>query len=336
MRWFFPFIALLSWGSSTTEATLRASAVRRLNDGADAFGDDSGGEGVLSAEGAPLLEPEVAPTDPTVPAPTDEPKKEDDPAPSDPPKEGDPPTEPPKEEDPPTNPPNEEDPPSEPPKEEDSPTDSPKDGDAPSDPPQDAAPVAAPTTPETPAPSVTKNDGGDAVTEAPTAGEGKGEDPATEAPTAGEGKGEEPATEAPTAGEGTNDGTQSPTTAPLTSAPTVPETKAPTALEQETPWPTAWGNIDSPTDNGNGDLWNKPVSGEIPTEKPVLYIPPDDDILVEEPVEPDWETPAETLEQMERDQNVLIALLSVFGFMLIFSIIVAHQMLNNPDGCCAR
>ena len=76
--------------------------------------------------------------------------------------------------------------------------------------------------------------------------------------------------------------------------------------------------------------------GVEPTDPPVPYIPPEDDVLVVEPDENDWSEPKETIPQMEHDQNVLIALGSVFGVMLLFSIVVAHQMLNNPDGCCAR
>jgi hypothetical protein len=58
--------------------------------------------------------------------------------------------------------------------------------------------------------------------------------------------------------------------------------------------------------------------------------------LVDEKTASDWSTPNESIQQMEHDKNVLIALSTVFGIMLLFSIVVAHQMLNNPDGCCAR
>ena len=88
----------------------------------------------------------------------------------------------------------------------------------------------------------------------------------------------------------------------------------------------------SPTmGEGNDDVW-----GSEPTEPPIPYIPPEDDILISEEPQSDWSTPNESLQQMEHDQNVLIALLTVFGVMLLFSVIVAHQMLNNPDGFCAR
>ena len=43
-----------------------------------------------------------------------------------------------------------------------------------------------------------------------------------------------------------------------------------------------------------------------------------------------------TIDQLEHDQTVIIALSVVFGVMFLFSVIVAHQMLDNPHGCCAR
>jgi hypothetical protein len=43
-----------------------------------------------------------------------------------------------------------------------------------------------------------------------------------------------------------------------------------------------------------------------------------------------------SIEDLEHDQTVVIALSVVFGVMFLFSVIVAHQMLENPHGCCAR
>lgn len=42
------------------------------------------------------------------------------------------------------------------------------------------------------------------------------------------------------------------------------------------------------------------------------------------------------IEELEHDQTVLIALLSVLGVGILLSICVAQQMLENPNGCCAR
>ena len=91
---------------------------------------------------------------------------------------------------------------------------------------------------------------------------------------------------------------------------------------------------ESPTGDDEGEEpWIEPIE---PTKPPVPYTPKEDDVLEEEKEVSDWSTPNESIQQMEHDQNVLIALLTVFGIMLLFSIVVAHQMLNNPDGFCAR
>jgi len=294
-------------------------------------------------------------------------------APSDPPvEEGDAPTDPPVEEgEAPTDPPVEDvSAPTDAPVEDvPAPTDPPVE-----DVPAPTAPVA-PTADETPAPSAPKNDAGDETpapsapnndagveTAAPISGD-TGGDSVTETPTTGDnGKDQQPVadpTEAPSAaptkeeldGEGipldavTTDPAAAPAAAPvsdrITEYPSAgdeffPE-PPPTHRDAETPWPTSFdidgGSTPTDTDNGGGG-WNSPT-GVISTEKPIIYIPPDNDILEDEPEEPDWDTPAETLEQMEHDRNVLIALSTVFGLMLFFSIVVAHQMLNNPDGCCA-
>ncbi|KAG7346432.1 hypothetical protein IV203_005500 [Nitzschia inconspicua] len=42
-----------------------------------------------------------------------------------------------------------------------------------------------------------------------------------------------------------------------------------------------------------------------------------------------------SIEDLEHDRTVIIALSVVFGVMFLFSVIVAHQMLENPHGCCA-
>jgi len=98
-------------------------------------------------------------------------------------------------------------------------------------------------------------------------------------------------------------------------------------------------------DNGGDEWTNGGDSGadwedvwRPPSESPVKYVSRDDDILEAEKEENNasWaKNNYETLEQMAHDRNVLIALSTVFGLMILFSVIVAHQMLNNPDGCCA-
>jgi len=75
------------------------------------------------------------------------------------------------------------------------------------------------------------------------------------------------------------------------------------------------------------------------TQSTMEYIPPLDSSDSEDEIEitsVNWnQNEFETLEKMAHDKNVIIVLSIVFGLMLLFSIFVAHQMLNNPDGCCA-
>jgi hypothetical protein len=76
-----------------------------------------------------------------------------------------------------------------------------------------------------------------------------------------------------------------------------------------------------------------PTAVAAPTEE---YVPLDDDPIKNEDiaVEEEW-ADSMTLEQMEKDRNVLIALSTVAGFGFLLMIITAHQMLENPDGCYA-
>ena len=94
----------------------------------------------------------------------------------------------------------------------------------------------------------------------------------------------------------------------------------PTPIDSFTPYPTAY---------------------RPPTLRPsVPYVSTDDDPLKDtdgfgSKIE-DWFSNESTIEEMEHDRNVIIALSVVFGFMFFFSVFVAYQMLENPDGCCAR
>jgi len=88
-------------------------------------------------------------------------------------------------------------------------------------------------------------------------------------------------------------------------------------------------------DDLNDRLPNPPT--EVPLNPPMaVYIPPPDDTTDEgNSNAANWNEKYESFEQMTHDRNVIAVLSTLFGFMLIFSIFVAHQMLNNPDGCCA-
>lgn len=95
----------------------------------------------------------------------------------------------------------------------------------------------------------------------------------------------------------------------------------------------------TPQGNSYGDPWGNPVEGKN-TEP---YEPPDDD-PVEEGMEGenDWEDKTtvqiaeEDLDEALHDKYVPIvaALCGVIAFF--FMIFVAQQMIENPDGCCAK
>ena len=87
-----------------------------------------------------------------------------------------------------------------------------------------------------------------------------------------------------------------------------------------------------------------------PTYKPSLrpvapYSSTDDDPLKNDNDEAfdNWGFNQETLDELEKDaeelaqdNRVIIALSTVFGIMFFFSVFVAYQMLENPNGICAR
>jgi len=97
--------------------------------------------------------------------------------------------------------------------------------------------------------------------------------------------------------------------------------------------------------------YHYPTSYGIPTQKPVAYVATDDDPLqnAEEKEKGELNSDGEDFsigdyvyfdhkedwEDMEHDSNVAIALGVTFGVGLCLALIAAHQMLENPGGCCA-
>jgi hypothetical protein len=76
---------------------------------------------------------------------------------------------------------------------------------------------------------------------------------------------------------------------------------------------------------------------EEATEKPVPYVPLDDDPVKDESASAQpWLQPGESPEQMAHDKNVVIAVSVIVGVAFVLTIITAQQMMENPDGCCAR
>lgn len=99
-------------------------------------------------------------------------------------------------------------------------------------------------------------------------------------------------------------------------------------------------------------MWRAPTYVTPPTAKPVVYVATDDDPLQQEDEsiaeteeQEDTQTGgigdslyfdhAESIEEMEHDSNVAIALGVCLGLGLCLTIITAHQMMDHPDGCCA-
>ena len=95
--------------------------------------------------------------------------------------------------------------------------------------------------------------------------------------------------------------------------------------------------------------FNAPVAAptfDAPVARPSLrpvtpYVATDDDPLKDVDDFNDggtmgWGWNDSTIDEMEHDRTVIIALSVVFGVMFFFAIFVAYSMLENPDGCCAR
>ena len=176
--------------------------------------------------------------------------------------------------------------------------------------------------------------GFDDVTSQPTPSPGRGDPTSTFGGQATPTPGTVNATSSPAQGIATgspppmNMGTPSPTASQISH--TYPPTPAPFHA------PTG------PTFHGGP---TEPHVYKPPTERPTEeYVPPPPsagDPVEQEQEEAkeqdaDWGEGKESLEELERDQRVLIALGVIGGVALLLLICTAHQMLDNPDGCCAR
>ena len=73
---------------------------------------------------------------------------------------------------------------------------------------------------------------------------------------------------------------------------------------------------------------------------PAPYVPQTGaDPFAKTPDESEWagdNWPQETPEQMMHDQNVIIAVASTVALGFLLAICTAQQVIQNPDGCCAR
>eukprot|EP00529_Nitzschia_sp_RCC80_P000848 CAMPEP_0113466522 /NCGR_PEP_ID=MMETSP0014_2-20120614/14314_1 /TAXON_ID=2857 /ORGANISM="Nitzschia sp." /LENGTH=373 /DNA_ID=CAMNT_0000358745 /DNA_START=132 /DNA_END=1253 /DNA_ORIENTATION=+ /assembly_acc=CAM_ASM_000159 len=166
--------------------------------------------------------------------------------------------------------------------------------------------------------------------ETPSSGSGSGED---EFPTGGEGSGSGE-DETPSSGSGSGEDESPPVQAP-TFGGNSPTNVFPTAgsgsgFSQPTPFPTF-------------PIAPTPTFPQTP-EPTTKYVSTDDDPIngMEQDTDGDfaktddgWGWNESTVEELEHDKTVVIALSVTFGVMFLFSIFVAHQALHNPQGCCA-
>mmetsp|Transcript_1430 Transcript_1430/g.1597 ORF Transcript_1430/g.1597 Transcript_1430/m.1597 type:complete len:619 (-) Transcript_1430:1415-3271(-) len=104
----------------------------------------------------------------------------------------------------------------------------------------------------------------------------------------------------------------------------------PTKLKPDTSWDSPTYDLPTPT-------------YETPKPRPTAtYVSTDDDPIKNDVLDEDvmdssqeWGWNDSTVEEMEHDRTVIIALSIIFGVMFFFSIFIAYQLLENPDGCCA-
>lgn len=107
----------------------------------------------------------------------------------------------------------------------------------------------------------------------------------------------------------------------ITEAPTSDEFSdfAPTSTQVETPYIAPTPDAASPT------TYRPPTLPYVSTD----YDP------LKEADDNEWTWNDSTIEEMEHDKTVIIALSVVFGLMFFFSIFAAYQLLENPDGWCS-
>ena len=196
---------------------------------------------------------------------------------------------------------------------------------------------------DTPPPTVSGFDGGEPTVGVPTDGiptidEGSefGGSPVDETPTNMDGFGGDNETPAPGDSEGTPTADfDYETLDPAESTYTDSPVEAPTTGDYETPVAAPPTYKPRPT---TPEYYETPAPSPRPE---AAYVPNDDDPL--QPVNPDingdeasWGWQDSSVEEVEHDRTVLIALSVTFAFGILLSIITAHQTLQNPGGCCAR
>lgn len=131
-----------------------------------------------------------------------------------------------------------------------------------------------------------------------------------------------------------------------TNPPQEQETPSPTPLTPNMaptePFPAPTDAFPAPTDpfpapTDSFPAWSTPS----PTPRPEsTYVATDDDPL--QPLNPEvgedtaWQWTDSTVEEVEHDRTVLMALTITFTVGICLAIMTAQQMLENPHGCCAR
>jgi hypothetical protein len=129
-----------------------------------------------------------------------------------------------------------------------------------------------------------------------------------------------------------------PTAAPVepTKAPVVHKTEAPTKPPVEEIIAVD-DKLSEEDDSMSGDdAYSQETEGKgKKTEVP--YVSAEDDPIKNDPDEREWiQHPVESPEEMMHDMNVIVAIGATMGVMFVLMLCTAHQVMNNPDGLCAR
>ena len=118
---------------------------------------------------------------------------------------------------------------------------------------------------------------------------------------------------------------------PTTIAP-IPTTRPPMAAEVTKP-PSV--EVKPVGGDDNEYVHVEPTTDDGNIDSP--YVSPNDDPIKNNPDEEEWIVkPGETPDQLVHDSNFVIAIGSTLGIMLLLMVCTAQQVMDNPDGLCAR
>lgn len=96
---------------------------------------------------------------------------------------------------------------------------------------------------------------------------------------------------------------------------------------------------DDDSEQGEEQGWGEYEPEEDTRTKAPYVAPTGDDPFAKPPDESEWagqDWKQETTEEMMHDKNVIIAVSSAVLFGFVLALCSAQQVIENPDGCCAR